>query len=113
MLILLYLLDRKIGTLGTKELFWPFAKISVSAILMGITLYVPIKLLDQVIFDTTRTINLLILTVIAGLCGVVTYLMFTKIFKVEEIELLYNIVRKLNLTKKETNVEIPTPTPTE
>ena len=115
MLILLYLLDRKIGRLGNKELFGPFAKISVSAILMGITLYIPIKLLDQVIFDTTRTVNLLTLTIIAGLCGVVTYLVFTKIFKVEEIELLYSIVRKLNLSKKETGTEIPryTETPTE
>jgi putative peptidoglycan lipid II flippase len=115
MLILLYLLDRKIGILKTTELFGPFTKISVSAIFMGITLYVPIKLLDQVIFDTTRTINLLILTVIAGLCGVATYLIFTKIFKVEEIELLYDIVRKLNLSKKEVGTEIPrySETPTE
>lgn len=115
MLILLYLLDKKIGSLGNKELFWPFTKISFSAILMGITLYVPVKLLDQVIFDTTRTVNLLTLTVIAGLCGVITYLFFTKIFKVEEIELLYSIVRKLNLSKKDAAAEIPryTETPTE
>jgi putative peptidoglycan lipid II flippase len=115
MLILLYLLDKKTGSFGNKDLFWPFAKVSISAILMGITLYVPIKLLDQVIFDTTRTINLLALTIIAGLCGVVTYLVFTKIFRVEEIELLYSIVRKLNLSKKETGTEIPryTETPTE
>lgn len=117
MLILLYLLDRKIGILETKQLFGPFTKISVSAILMGITLYIPIKLLDQVIFDTTRTINLLILTVIAGLCGVVTYLIFTKIFKVEEIELLYKIVKKLKLPKNgtETETELPrySETPTE
>jgi hypothetical protein len=58
---------------------------------------------------------LLALTIIAGLCGVVTYLLFTKFFKVEEIELLYNIVRKLNLSKKEAGIEIPgyTETPTE
>ncbi len=115
MLILLYLLDRKTGSFENKELFWPFAKISISAILMGITLYIPIKLLDQVIFDTTRTINLLALTVIAGLCGVATYLVFTKIFRVEEVGLLYDFVRKINLSKKETGTEIPryTETPTE
>ena len=112
MLILLYLLDGKVDGLKTKELFGPFLKISVSAILMGIMLYIPIKLLDQVIFDTTRTINLLTLTVIAGLCGTMTYLILTKIFKVEEIELLYRIIKKLNLSKKETGTEIPTYTET-
>jgi putative peptidoglycan lipid II flippase len=115
MLILLYLLDGKVGGLNTKKLFGPFLKISFSAILMGFMLYIPIKLLDQVIFDTTRTINLLTLTVIAGMCGTITYLILTKIFKVEEIELLYRIVKKLNFSKKETGTEIPTyaETPTE
>jgi putative peptidoglycan lipid II flippase len=114
-LLLLYLLDRKIGTLNTKALFVPFIKIATSAGLMGLTLYVPIKLLDQVIFDTTRTINLLILTGIAGVCGILTYLLFTKIFKVEEINLLYKIMRKLKLSKKEIASDIPnyTEKPTE
>jgi putative peptidoglycan lipid II flippase len=106
-LILLYLLDKKIGTLDTKALFMPFLKISTSAILMALTLYVPVKLLDQVIFDTTRTVNLLILTLIAGTCGILTYLIFTKILKVEEINLLYRIVGKLKLSKKEVSIEIP------
>jgi putative peptidoglycan lipid II flippase len=106
-LILLYLLDKKIGTLNTKDLFTPFLKISTSAFLMGLTLYIPVKLLDQVIFDTTRTINLLILTLIAGVCGVLTYLLFTKVLKVEEISLLYKIAGKLRLSKKEVNIELP------
>lgn len=106
MLILLYLLDKKTGGIQTKKLFNPFAKISLATLLMGITLYVPIKLLDQVIFDTTRTINLLALTVIAGTSGVATYLIFTKILKVEEIELLYKLIRKLKLSKKEVAPEI-------
>ena len=64
--------------------------------MMGVTLYLPIKLLDEVIFDTTHTINLLVLTGIAGLCGMATYLLFTKLLKVEEIELFYKLVRKFN-----------------
>lgn len=107
MLILLYLLDRKTGHLDTKNLFVPFIKISMATLLMGITLYVPIKLLDQVIFDTTRTINLLILTAIAGTCGVITYLLFTRLLKVDEIELLYKLTGRLKLSKKEAAAEIP------
>ncbi len=113
--ILLYLLGTKTGGIETSNIFNPFAKISISTLLMGLTLYIPIKLLDQVIFDTTRTINLLILTSIAGICGVITYLLFTKIFKVEEIELLYKILRKLKITKDSAGTEISpvTETPAE
>jgi hypothetical protein len=80
----------------------------------GITLYVPVKLLDQVIFDTIRTINLLALTIIF-ISAVLLLISYLQNLKVEEIELLYQIIRKLNLSKKETGIEIPryTETPTE
>ncbi len=107
MVLLLYFLGKKTGGFETKKLFGPFSKISISTILMGITLYAPVKLLDQVIFDTTRTINLLMLTGIAGLCGVITYLLFTKLLKVEEIELLYKLLSTLKLRKKETIESVP------
>ena len=97
--ILLYLLSRKVGGWSFEELIVPFIKISYAALLMGITLYLPVKLLDKVVFDTTRTINLLTLTGIAGFCGMATYLVFTKLFRVEEIELFYKLARKLNLAK--------------
>jgi putative peptidoglycan lipid II flippase len=103
--ILFYFLDRKTGGIPLAKILGPFSKISLATISMGITLYAPVKLLDQVIFDTSKTINLLVLTIIAGICGAVTYLLFTKLFKVEEIALFYKLMRKLNLTKKSINVE--------
>lgn len=91
LLILLYLLHRKVGGFDINALLVPFTKISYSAVLMGISLYLPMKLLDEVIFDTTRTINLVFLTVIATFAGIVSYLFFTWAFKVKEIRLLYRI----------------------
>ena len=96
---MLYLLNKKLGGFDWDSLMIPFTKISFSAILMGFSLYIPLKLLDEVVFDTTRTINLLVLTGIAGAAGMTTYLILTKLFKVEEIELFYKLLRKLKLVK--------------
>jgi putative peptidoglycan lipid II flippase len=97
---LIIFLNKKVGGFDKEKLIKPFVKIAFSAFLMAITLYIPMKVLDIRVLDTTRTLNLIILTFIAGVSGIVTYLFFTKIFKVEEIELLYKLIRKLNLQKK-------------
>jgi putative peptidoglycan lipid II flippase len=99
MLAMLYLLNKKVGGFNLPEILIPFIKTSYAAVLMGITLYVPMKLLDIVVLDTSRVINLLVLTGIAGISGTATYLFFTWLFKVEEIELFYKVVRRLNFAK--------------
>jgi putative peptidoglycan lipid II flippase len=99
MIIMLFLLSREIGGFDAKLLFVPFTKICYAALFMGICLYLPLKLLDQVVFDTTRTLNLIVLTSIAGVAGMSAYLIFTHILKVEEIELFYKLMRKLKLVK--------------
>ena len=96
MFILFYLLSKKVGGFPLRNVFVPFIKISYSALFMGIFLYVPLKLLDKYVFDTTRTINLLILTFIVCLAGSISYLLFTKLLKVDEIELFYRVLKKLN-----------------
>jgi putative peptidoglycan lipid II flippase len=99
MLSLLYLLAGKVGGFSLQALIVPFVKVSYSAVIMGIFLYVPLKFLDEYVFDTTRTINLLVLTVIAGCVGMAAYLGLTKLLKVEEIEVFYKLLRKLNISK--------------
>lgn len=98
-LALTYLLDKKLGGFDRNSLLMPFLKISYSAVFMGLSLYIPLKLLDQVVFDTTRTINLLMLTIVVTIAGMTSYLLFTKLFKVKEIELFYKLLRKLKITK--------------
>lgn len=63
------------------------------------------KLLDKYVLDTTRTINLLALTVVAGVAGMATYLLITHLLKVEEIQLFYKLLRKLNLSKGDIKAE--------
>lgn len=94
---LLILLVKKVGGIDLVEIIMPFTKISYAALFMGVGLYLPLKLLDQFVFDTTRVIPLLILTAIATIVGSTTYLFITWLFKVEEIELFYKLLRKLKI----------------
>jgi putative peptidoglycan lipid II flippase len=101
MFVLMFLLNKKVGGFDKEKLFIPFTKIGLATASMGIMLYIPMKLLDQFIFDTTRTVNLLAVTITAGLIGMGTYVFLTDIFKVKEIEILKKFVKKLPLSKRE------------
>ena len=94
-LILMFLLHKKVSGFNLESLFNPFVKISYAALFMGISLYAPMKLLEKFIFDTTRTVPLLILTLTACLFGFLSYLLFTKVFSVREVELLYRLIRRI------------------
>lgn len=100
MIILMICLDKKVGGFDKEKLFIPFVKIGWATASMGIMLYIPMKLLDQYILDTTQTINLLILTIVAGLTGIGTYTILTRILKVREIEIVNKFLRKLPIANK-------------
>jgi putative peptidoglycan lipid II flippase len=99
-LLLLYFLDKKVGNFDRNMLFIPFLKMIISASIMALFLYIPVKILDQVIIDTTRTIGLLILTGIAGFCGLSVYLLLTWILGVSEAGLLVKLTAKIIGSKK-------------
>jgi hypothetical protein len=61
---------------------------------MGVALYVPIKLLDQLVFDTTRTINLIILTGIASFAGLISYIFFTWLLDIKEAYYVIAVLKK-------------------
>lgn len=113
MCALMFLLNRKVGGFDKEKLLIPFTKISWATASMGVMLYIPMKLLDQFVFDTTRTINLLALTLVAGIVGMGTYILLTRLFKVEEIQLFYKLLRKLKISKKDIAAEAVDLTTTE
>ncbi len=92
-IVMLFLLNRKLE-LPKLEMVTSFLKIFISTIVMGVTLYVPIKLLDQLVFDTTRTINLLFLTGIASVLGFASYIFFTWLFDIKEAYYVVAVLKK-------------------
>jgi putative peptidoglycan lipid II flippase len=100
LIILIIILDRKVNGFSKILLFFPSIKISIATILTGISLYVPIKLLDQLVFDTTRTINLIFLTGISSLIGLSFYLFLTWFFDVKEASAFLQIFKKIGNWKE-------------
>lgn len=82
-ILLLITLNAKV-MLPKLEIVIATLKILVATLVMGVALYIPIKLLDQLVFDTTRTINLLILTGIASVTGIAAYIFFTWLLDIKE-----------------------------
>lgn len=95
LILMMISLDKKVGGFSTKRLFIPLGKIFTATFFMGFALYVPIKLLDQLVFDTTKTINLLFLTGISSVLGLALYLFLTWILNVEEAKTYLLLFKKL------------------
>lgn len=92
-ILLLITLNAKI-TLPKLEIVITTMKILTATLVMGVALYIPIKLLDQLVFDTTRTINLLILTGIASVTGIVSYIFFTWLLDIKEAFYVIAVVKQ-------------------
>lgn len=95
LIILVVLLGRRVGGFPKILLFLPPIKIFIATFLTGISLYIPIKLLDQLVFDTTRTVNLILLAGISSLIGLSFYLFLTWLFNVKEAGAFLSILKKI------------------
>ncbi|MBI3559137.1 murein biosynthesis integral membrane protein MurJ, partial [Candidatus Gottesmanbacteria bacterium] len=84
-LILFYLLHRRIKLFDLKSLVFPAGKILLAAGVTGLALYIPLKLLDQLVFDTTRTVPLILLTGTVATIGLAVYLFLTWVLEIEEL----------------------------
>lgn len=95
LLLLLFLLDKRIGGFDRHAVMISMTKFFFTTLLTGFALYIPIKLLDQLVFDTTRTVNLIILTGISSLIGLFLYLFLTWLFNVHEAVTYILMFKKL------------------
>ena len=92
--LLLYLLDKKVN-FDKKELLLPIVRMAAISALTAIALYIPMKLLDQLVFDTTRTVGLILLTSIAGIVGLSVYIALSWILKVKEVGIFYSLAKRV------------------
>ncbi len=96
--LLLWFLNKRIQ-FSLKNLFGPAIKMFLAAALCGIFLYVPMKLLDQLVFDTTKVWPLLALTGTATLVGMTVYLFFTWVLDIKELGSFVGIIRRIGKVK--------------
>ncbi len=93
-ILLFWMLHFKVGKFNLKQVLVPLGKILMATIIMGVALYIPIKLLDQVIFDTTRTINLLILTTISATFALSVYVLLVWFLRVRELKTYADLIKR-------------------
>jgi putative peptidoglycan lipid II flippase len=104
-IFLLFFLYKKVDGFDLHKLLMPAFKMVLAATFAAIALYIPIKALDQLVFDTTRTFNLLLLTGIASIFGLSVYGFLVWCFKVRELQTFRDLVMKLY--KRKTKMDTP------
>ncbi len=86
---------RKIEGYDVRKLLLHASKITLIGFLSSLPAYIILKLLDQLIIDTTRTLNVLMLLGISSFVMGVSYLFFSWLFKVEEIYILSRVAVRI------------------
>lgn len=99
-ILLIIYLDKKVGYFNRYQFLLPVLKIFLSGTVSGVALYIPIKLLDQLVFDTTKSINLLIITGISTLVGSCVYLFLAWFLDVPQVAILGRITSRVKDFRK-------------
>lgn len=94
-ILLFWTLHFKVGKFNLKAVLMPLFKMLMATIIMGVCLYIPVKLLDQVIFDTTKTINLLALTAVSSLFALSIYIIIVWFLDVSELNTYTELLKRL------------------
>ena len=92
--LLFMMLNKKINGLNLKFFSIESIKIIFAALFSSVFSYCLLKLLDGLIFDTTRTINVFFLLVTTGVIYSLIYLFLTWAFDVKEIYLISKLITK-------------------
>ncbi|MCD8484396.1 murein biosynthesis integral membrane protein MurJ [Candidatus Woesebacteria bacterium] len=104
---LLFALIWRIGLGDVQKLFWSLLRITSAAFLMAVTLFVFQRLLDLYVFETSRTLQLLQLTMSVALMGGAVYLILCWLFRIEELTILGTITRKIRQSWKKVSKSTP------
>lgn len=78
----------------------PTIRIVFASIMMAVFLWVPMRFLDQYVFDTTRVIPLLMLTGMASVIGGGVYLLLAKLLKIPEYGAYIKLLRRIGNWKQ-------------
>jgi len=88
-------LSKLVGGFEPVKAFGPMIKMGSATVIMGVFLWVPMRLLDQFVFDTTRTVPLVALTIIASGLGFAVYLYLSRLMGIEELQSFKEMMHKV------------------
>jgi putative peptidoglycan lipid II flippase len=113
MVALLFFLERRSPGILGRELIIPLTKLTYATVFTGFVLWALMRSLDQLVFDTTKTLNLIILTVVVSVLGVVLYAGMAYLLKIEQLQAYWLILARFGkwrqvLSASEETLENPT-----
>lgn len=97
---LLLLLHVKVKGLLNKKFWVSQFKMLVAAFFMAVSLYLPFRVLDELVFNTTKTIELIALSVTTGTIGMLSYLYFAALFDVRELKIVIDLINHFGPWRK-------------
>jgi len=100
MIFFLFYLDKKVRGFVRKEFWIPQLKMIVTSFLMAVFLYLPFRILDELVFDTSRTMELILLTLSTGTIGMLVYVYFALLLDIRELYIFTNLVNKFGNWQK-------------
>jgi peptidoglycan biosynthesis protein MviN/MurJ (putative lipid II flippase) len=106
--LLAFLLNLKGKFITFKRTIMPTMKKLLNAILMCVGMYFVFKLFDFQL-DTTRTVSIIILTIITSMYGILSYWLGSKVFRIEEVTVVDELLDDIKdnfLRKKRKNEEV-------
>lgn len=100
LILFLILLNKKLSCFNSKEFWLPQLKMLLASFFMAVFLYLPFKILDEVVFNTSKTIDLIALTVSTASVATLVYVYFSVLFDVKELTYFRNILGKFGPWKE-------------
>lgn len=97
---LLLLLHIKVKGLFNRTFWISQLKMLVAAFFMAVSLYLPFRVLDELVFNTTKTVELLALSVTTASIGMLAYLYFAALFEVRELKIVIDLINNFGPWRK-------------
>jgi putative peptidoglycan lipid II flippase len=95
LLLLFWRLQRILGGFSWEEFWLPAIKMVSATVITGVFLWVPFRFLDRFIFNTTKTIELVGLSLVTGLIGILVYGLLSYLLKIKELDQFVGLFKKL------------------
>lgn len=98
----------RVGEFDMKAVLGPLMKILMATVIMGALIYIPIKLLDAVVVDTTKTVGLLFLTGTTSFFALLIYVVLVWFLKVRELNTFIDLGKRIFGRAKTLKKEVQT-----
>lgn len=98
--LMLFVLMEKHVRLVNAQLVLPVVKMLIASATTGVFLWMPMRVIDRFILDTTRTVNLILLTVTVLAIGMVAYINLSSVLGIEQLREVVALGRRIGNWRK-------------